>query len=45
MDFPDDYVERLRTSIAKVNPELGKAIREYEKSLEQAAPDDAEEGT
>lgn len=33
-DFPEDYVARLRSAIAKMNPELGKAIREYEASLE-----------
>jgi hypothetical protein len=40
-DFPDDYVARLRSSIAQVNPELGEAIRKYEESLEAAA----EQGT
>ena len=33
-DFPEDYVPRLRSALAEVNPALGEAIREYEASLE-----------
>ena len=35
-DFPEDYVARLRSALAEVNPALGKAIREYEASLDVA---------
>ena len=35
-DFPENYVSRLRKSIAEVNPELDKAIGEYEASLDEA---------
>ena len=40
-DFPEDYVSRLRSSIAEVNPELGKAIREYEEALKATAEGDS----
>ena len=40
-NFPEDYVERLRKSLAKANPELGKALEELE-AENQAG--DAEEG-
>ena len=43
-DFPEDYVARLRSSLAEANPELADAIREYEASLEAQAAQDSEDG-
>ena len=40
-DFPDDYVERLRQSLARANPALGKALEEMEEAKEAV---EAEEG-
>jgi esterase/lipase superfamily enzyme len=31
-DFPDDYVTRLRSAIAEVDPAVGEAVRQYEAS-------------
>ena len=42
-DFPDDYVERLRQSLAKANPALGDALKELE-AAEDAEVEAAEEG-
>lgn len=39
--FPDDYVERLRQSLAKANPALGKALEELEAENQST---DSEEG-
>lgn len=33
-DFPEDYVERLRQSLAKANPALGRALEKAEESEE-----------